>query len=802
LLLLIGVLTLALVAAFAFTGHPDKGPVPLPAASSATPPVPAAVAAEDIVLGNARLEVRVGTTGARTGALTFVDRISGSTMGENLGFALVFPAGVEYRVPGDAQIAGETEISAVQTILGPGRQLRVPFMSADGKLEITLYAVLPDEGDSAFLQVAVRSFDDQLPADSIVYVRLPDSESGRFDAGDGTVFLSDATAVLSHELYDDGSFQELIGLGSPVYVAGPGGRAVVMSWLDEPTQWPLFSLQRAEPDVHIGFETGLLGRLADRAPFVDVDGSVWSPRLLFDLADRDTRVAFEDYKRAMAVLYPQPPLPDWFGPQWDSYWVYDLEINEENTLANANAIDRYFSDLGPWSLIFDAGWYLDSGVPGSAPDVVNTEKFPTGLAPVISYLKSRGIHSVLYFSAPYVDRRVAVDPSSFTGPPAWMALAGFIERYPDLVTSLTADGDGPSYVYNFLNPGMRDYLDYLMRLYLEDFGGDGILLDLVGEASPAIADVAEGDRAPGGRVPLVARQSLAVYQAVWEAATAAKPDALVEGSWMNPVLSRSYAQTWRLADEVPAFSFVYPYNGLLQKVDYAVLQEEMLGVRPHIGYLRGPGTAPYIQRWWMGAALALGAEFAIAVDFTQLTPETAEVYRAYLAHYKPFTGFTFFGPGGLQPNWFATTRDGVTYLGLINREDQDREFTVPLSELGLDNGRQVIAYDPDQDEASFVNGKLTVDMLAGSFRLIILRDTPGPVWGTRRTSESTDGGVTTIDVEASPLESGGTVMVYAPASRIEVDSPGYSIDTEEAQFQRISLRTGEATQVRIVPALP
>jgi hypothetical protein len=82
-----------------------------------------------------------------------------------------------------------------------------------------------------------------------------------------------------------------------------------------------------------------------------------------------------------------------------------------------------------------------------------------------------------------------------------------------------------------------------------------------------------------------------------------------------------------------------------------------------------------------------------------------------------------------------------------------------------------------------------------------LRDTPGAVWGSRRTTEADDGAVTTISVGPSPLESGGRVMVYVPGSVVEVDGSGYSIDTTEARFQRVSLESGAAAEIRIVPAI-
>lgn len=803
LLLLVAVTLTAAAIGIGITALRNGPPPPTSPAQPTSVPREPATAPDDIVIANERLQLHLGRNDRRTGAVTVIDRRSGSVIGANLGQEIVLPEGASYRLPGDVQLAGEAEVrQGVPTAAGSGQELHLSLGSSDGLLLIDMYILLPDTGDTFFMQSSVRATGQEVAPENVLYFRMPAAGLGRFSAGEATLFLSDATTVLRRDLYSDGAFEEVIGLGSPVYVGGPGGGAIVLAWLDEPSRWPLFTLERRAPDLDLRFETGPMGRLADGTVFVDESGAAWSPRLLFDVADRDTRVAFEDYKRVMAALYPQPPLPDWLGPQWDSYWVYDLEINEENTLANAASIDTFFQDLGPWSIIFDAGWYVDSGLPGSAPDVVNEDKFPRGLRPVISSLKSRGIHSILYFSAPYLDSRIAIDPAGFSGPPAWMALSGFIDRYPGLVLSLTADGEGPSYIYNFLQPRMQEYMRYLMRLYLVEFGGDGILLDLVGEAGPSISDPGEDERAPGGRVPLVARQSLEVYESVWNAALTAKPEALVEGSWMNPALSRSFAQTWRYADEVPYFSFAYPYSGLVEHIDYAILQLQMLGMRPHIGYLRGPGTATQIQQWWMGAALALGAQFAIAVDFTELTPERAEVYRSYIAHYKPFAGFTFFGPGALSPYWFATSRDGVTYLGVLNRDEDPRDLSIPLKELGLANGRPVIAYEPEADAAEFVDDSLFVSLAPETFRFYVLRDTAGPVWGSRSITEGTDGGAATIEVGASPLESGGRVMVYAPASRLEVESAGYSIDSEDAQFQRVAFDSGDPARIRIVPIRP
>ena len=142
----------------------------------------------------------------------------------------------------------------------------------------------------------------------------------------------------------------------------------------------------------------------------------------------------------------------------------------------------------------------------------------------------------------------------------------------------------------------------------------------------------------------------------------------------------------------------------------------------------------------------------------------------------------------------------MTYLAAVNRDDRASQVTIPLAELGLANGRQVISFERVLDAAAFVNGDLKVEMQGQSLRFFVLRDTPGSVWGSRRTRESAEGGVVTVDVDASPLETGGRVLVFAPGSTVQVDAAAFEIDSAAAQSQRVSLGTGDAAQIRIVPA--
>ncbi len=792
------VVALLVIVAMAALGVADRSPpaVPVPPQAPTVEPV-----IGDIVVANEGIEVHVSNDDDSVGALAIVDRSTGEVVASGLGRSIEMPDGLVYRIPGDVVLRGEPTLArGVSTPLGPAAELRVPFASVDGAFEMDLYVSVPAQAPSFFLQMSVRGAPGAGTSE-VVYFRPLDAELGRFGLAEDPLFLSDATTILQSDLVGGEPVEELIGVGSPVYLAGTQpGKAAVFAVLEESTAWPKVTVWRDGETMGVGLEVGPIGRLADGAPYVDDGGGRWSPSLFFDLAPSDTRLAFVRFKRVVDVLYPPPPLPSWFGPQWDSYWAYDLDITEDNVLANATAIDQSFRDLGPWGIIFDAGWYVDGGAPDAAPDVIDAEKFPSGLAPVTAALRRMGMRSILYFSAPYLDTRPSIEGDlAIEGPPEWMSLPGFIARHPEMVRSLSDDPSGPSFMYDFLNPTLVSYIEQLMRLYLRDWGGDGILLDLVGEAGPAVADWERGERAPGGRLPLVAAQSMEVYRVVWEAARAARPDALVEGSWIDPIVSRPYSHSWRYGDELPLFSFVYPFNGLVEKVDYAVTQHEMLGMRPHIGYLRGPAYADEIQRWWMGASLALGAQVGISVDFTDMTSQAAEVYREYLAAYAPFQGTTVFGPGGLKPDWFATSRDGVTYLGIINRGYEPTTVDVQLSDLGL-AGALAAAFEPETDQSFLIDGGFSIEMPEQSFRLIVLRDSPGVLWGSRKVSVDARGQARTVDVAPSPLSTGGRLVLWAGDQEVRVDTAGgFFAPLDPVHVVRLSLDDPGAARVTFAP---
>jgi hypothetical protein len=154
----------------------------------------------------------------------------------------------------------------------------------------------------------------------------------------------------------------------------------------------------------------------------------------------------------------------------------------------------------------------------------------------------------------------------------------------------------------------------------------------------------------------------------------------------------------------------------------------------------------------------------LALDLDTLDPRTLAAYRADLRAVDPYTGTTRFGPG-LFPDTFATTRDGVTYLGVVNRETVARNILVPSRTLGLE-ADSYTALEVATGNGRRVSGEFTVAVPAQSFRLLVLRPSPGLLW--------TDSVMTdeVVDVDAGlmawratgPVEAPGFVQIAAPAS--------------------------------------
>src|SRR5436309_277867 len=105
------------------------------------------------------------------------------------------------------------------------------------------------------------------------------------------------------------------------------------------------------------------------------------------------------------------------------------------------------------------------------------------------------------------------------------------------------------------------------------------------------------------------------------------------------IRARSSWSALRYADDAAAVSSPYPFGGLVEHVDYAVLQRLLLGQRSHLGAVIGQPDAR-LNLWWLGAGLALGAQTVLSLPITAVDPADLGEYRAYLTQAHPFAGQT------------------------------------------------------------------------------------------------------------------------------------------------------------------
>jgi hypothetical protein len=380
-----------------------------------------------------------------------------------------------------------------------------------------------------------------------------------------------------------------------------------------------------------------------------------------------------------------------------------------------------------------------------------------------------------------------------------MVQQGFVREHRAWLIPIQEDDDGGTYVYDLSNPQLRSYLDGLMHRYLVEFDADGILLDMVGLLTP------EGGALRGDPLDLSTlpqrdlAQTMDIYRFVWETATKYKPDVWIEGAWAAPPLARPYAQTWRYADEYPAFSYPYPFGGLVEHVTFAALQEQLLGRRSHVGFIWGPDDPETlsVQRQWLAAAVAMQRQTILSTDLASVSAETTQLYREYLAALQPFSADPIFGPG-TPPEVFSTTVGGTTYLGLLNTAPDARTIAVDLVEHGLSPASTALTFDPETRAVTLAEADLVASVEPRSFRLLVLRTEPGVLWADRSWWTEWEGSTLIVHVDPSPAGA-GRLWVYAPgAPSIQ---PGSRPDVASADrgfgLVTIDLPDGAGFEVRL-----
>ena len=77
------------------------------------------------------------------------------------------------------------------------------------------------------------------------------------------------------------------------------------------------------------------------------------------------RGALAPFRAVSVAQHPAPPLPDWVRHQWGSWYVYGTGIDEWKIREQIDYIADYLNDVGPWHILFDAGWFVAEGRPGA-----------------------------------------------------------------------------------------------------------------------------------------------------------------------------------------------------------------------------------------------------------------------------------------------------------------------------------------------------------------------------------------------------------------------------------------------------
>ncbi|MDO8672271.1 MAG: NPCBM/NEW2 domain-containing protein [Dehalococcoidia bacterium] len=699
-----------------------------------------------LLLSNSKLGIQLGYGGAEHGLLTVLD-LGDKRLVLNNAFASVDLSGIgSIALPFDTEPAedGFRFDEVDDPVFGNGLRLVAEFMAKDQPttlvVEITLFR-------------QSRYFLYSLKLKDIVYLADPQPIFHYFASGgvnlvvdEDVEYLTDLSRLRRARAHDDGiAREEEIGQGKPLFIwSNAASRGLLLATLDETDSSPLMKFQ-----LDPGRVTGRLSYSA-----ISLRSSLSSPRLYVEVTDTaDTRLAFIDFKRFFAALYPPLPIPSWVKYQWLSWYPYGMDISEETLRDQVDYIAAILADLGPWHIIVDAGWYIAEGRSGAEWRNVDYAKFPSGLRSFVDYAHSRGVKVVLYFSTPYLDSRVEAGD--------WLGLKGIIEEHRDWLIRIGESEGRESFVYDYNNPELRDYMKEVMTDYFLRYDVDGIKVDGLGNAGGALLDPSRLDAF--GLTDRVVAPTMDIYRFTYDTITSLKDDIYIESGWLTPLFANTYAHTFRYGDEAAEFSSQYPFPGLVEHIDYAQVQDMVLGQRANMGALRGDANSSQINRWMLEAALALGAQTVLSFYMPGLEDWALSAYRGLLYHYHAFEGETNYG-SSLYADTFATTFKGTTYLGVLNRSTDSTRFDLRLSDFGLAKGTSYTAYKVEDAAYLRVRDSIEVVLPPQSFVLYILRADPGVMW----TNSAIDYSQSTSEIfmqVRGPESLPGFVQVMVPGIR-------------------------------------
>lgn len=694
-----------------------------------------------LTLWNERLVVELGLEGAYYGKLSLLDLNSSRMTIDEASPVVRIAPGKTLSLDRDSSPISYAFLDVNDPVFGRGKALEARYaiteasleMGLEMRIEISLFDGAPYALYQMFLSGPGL---EQVGGDSSkpIHFKFFSIDSGEFYLGDKLDYVTDYSRIRFGVIQDDDVIRdEAVGFGKPIFLRDrTAQRGLILAVVDE-TRSP------SEFQVVTGFGRVLSGMgLTTQAMSKGDEGAnlAVSPRLYLEPTDEDgVPGAFGNFRRIMGELYPSARLPEWVKYQWLSWYVYYMDQNEEAIRSQIDYIAQNLNDLGTWNVLVDAGWYVAEGREDSDWRNVDTDKFPSGLRALVDYAHSKGIKVVLYFSSPYLDSR------EYEGD--WLGLKGLIENHPEWLLLIGEDNERKSFVYDFSNPDFQEYMRAVLRDFFVEYDVDGIKVDGLGNSEGAIL---ERDRLNAfGMVDEVVGQTMDIYRFIYENAQSLKDDVYIESGWLTPVFANSFSHTFRYGDERDSFSGLYPFPGLIEHVDYAAFQKAALEQRPNMGAIRGEPGLSVVNLWWLQASLALGTQSVLSFDLNELTAPLLSEYRALLTHYNAFRGDTRFGDGfeargeSFGPNSFATVTEPYTYLGVINRDDEDRQMTLRLEDFGIQPGSTYVALDVATGRYLMTDGMIDVRLPASSFRLFILRSSPGIIWTNSSFIETTGG---------------------------------------------------------------
>ena len=665
-------------------------------------------------LSTGRVAIGVGLSPATYGTITVLNLETEHLVVTNASGSVTMDKTYVFNL--DLQRFGQSplEFNAVDDpVAGPGNQIVLHSQTINKlwqiDLRISLFA-----NNIIMYDIAVEGDVASVPSPTFQHFSYAAGAETLLAEGD-VEYVSDFSSLHYGHLYDDSIVRrEPIGEGKPLFIYSARRQGGLLLTLLDHTSGPTYFQAQVKPN-QAQARWGLTS-----APSVDgtTSSSMRSARLYMEVTpSADIRYAFGKLRSVLDTLAPAAPLPDWFKYQWLSWYVYGMGNDAEAVQRQSDYIAANLADLGTWNLLIDAGWYVSEGKPGSDWRTIDVSKFPEGIRPLVDRLHEQGNRVVLYLSVPYIDSIVADGH--------WLGMRTIIEEHPDWLRLLGSDSSHQSYTFDFTNPEVIQFWSDVMTDFYVRYDVDGIKIDGVGNAEGAILSPDKVDEF--GLIDNLNEQTMEIYKLFYEQSTLHRADAYVETGWLTPIFARPYVHTFRYGDEALYFSSPYPFPGLVEHIDYAIIQKEILGLRPNMGAIFDNPNGSTLNRWWLQAGLALGAHVTLSFDLAGMEPETLSTYRSLLVQYEPFSGVTTYGRG-LHPPTFATTRGGTTFLGVLNRAQGQRLIAVPLSDHGIDLSRPATAYDVETNNFLRLATPFTLTIAAETFRLFVVRQDPGMMW--------------------------------------------------------------------------